>query len=125
MSRKGHSPDNARMEGFFGRLKMEFFDTRDWQGVSAGVRRGLDRWLTCYNEEAEGVSGLDEPDAVQAGDGGGAVGCIGNCPHVPVPLTQSAHSETMRVSVWLADRVFDARPAVWRTIMNKHSKYVQ
>lgn len=29
ISRKGHSPDNARMEGFFGRLKMELFDTRD------------------------------------------------------------------------------------------------
>lgn len=52
MSRKGHSPDNARMEGFFGRLKMEFFDTRDWRGVSAeGFAAELDRWLTYYNEE--------------------------------------------------------------------------
>ena len=89
MSRKGHSPDNARMEGFFGGLKMEFFDTRTGRSVSAEVFAAeLDRWLTYYNEgEAEGVSGLDEPDAVQAGDGGGAVGCIGNCPHVPVTLS--------------------------------------
>lgn len=51
MSRKGHSPDNARMEGFFGRLKMEFFDTRDWEGVGAGeFIASLDAWLRYYNE---------------------------------------------------------------------------
>ena len=32
MSRKGCSPDNARAEGLFGRLKVEFFLGRDWQG---------------------------------------------------------------------------------------------
>lgn len=32
MSRKGHSPDNAACEGFFGRLKVEFFHGRDWSG---------------------------------------------------------------------------------------------
>ena len=32
MSRKGHSPDNAACEGFFGRLKVEFFFGRDWTG---------------------------------------------------------------------------------------------
>lgn len=52
MSRKGHSPDNARMEGFFGRLKMEFFDTRDWRGVGVGeFESALDSWLRYYNEE--------------------------------------------------------------------------
>lgn len=35
MSRRGHSPDNAACEGFFGRLKVEFFHGRDWSGVSA------------------------------------------------------------------------------------------
>ena len=51
MSRKGRSPDNARMEGFFGRLKMEFFDTRDWRGVSAEeFASELDAWLVYYNE---------------------------------------------------------------------------
>lgn len=34
MSRLGYSPDNARCEGFFGRLKIEFFFDRDWEGVS-------------------------------------------------------------------------------------------
>lgn len=34
MSRKGCSPDNARAEGFFGRLKIEFFHGRDWSGVT-------------------------------------------------------------------------------------------
>lgn len=33
MSRKGRSCDNARMEGFFGTLKSEFFHSRDWEGV--------------------------------------------------------------------------------------------
>ena len=51
MSRKGHSPDNARMEGFFGRLKMEFFDTRDWSATSAKTfMKHLNRWLVYYNE---------------------------------------------------------------------------
>ena len=35
MSAKGSSPDNAACEGFFGRLKNEFFYYRDWRGVSA------------------------------------------------------------------------------------------
>lgn len=34
MSRKGRSPDNARCEGFFGRLKTEFFHGCDWTGVT-------------------------------------------------------------------------------------------
>ena len=34
MSRKGCSPDNSRAEGFFGRLKIEFFYDRDWSGVT-------------------------------------------------------------------------------------------
>ena len=29
MSKKGCSPDNSAMEGFFGRLKNEFFHHRD------------------------------------------------------------------------------------------------
>ncbi len=35
MSRKGHSPDNAAMEGWFGRLKVEFFHGADWSGWTA------------------------------------------------------------------------------------------
>ena len=34
MSKKGCSPDNAACEGFFGRLKNEFFYYRNWAGVS-------------------------------------------------------------------------------------------
>lgn len=34
ISRKGCSPDNARCEGFFGRLKIEFFHGCDWAGVT-------------------------------------------------------------------------------------------
>ena len=60
-----------RHEGLAGRL-------------GGGVRRGAGPLADVLQRgEAEGVSGLDEPDAVQAGDDGDAVGCIGNCPHVP------------------------------------------
>ena len=51
MSRKGRSPDNAAAEGFFGRLKNEFFHGRDWSGVTAEefmVR--LDAWMRFYSE---------------------------------------------------------------------------
>lgn len=34
MSRPGRSGDNARAEGFFGVLKVEFFEGRDWSGVT-------------------------------------------------------------------------------------------
>ena len=51
MSRKGCSPDNAACEGFFGRLKNEFFYGRDWRGVSAGEFMGrLDDWMRFYSE---------------------------------------------------------------------------
>ena len=49
MSRKGRCADNAAMEGFFGRMKNEFFRGRDWSGAPVGefVRR-LDRWMGWY-----------------------------------------------------------------------------
>ena len=51
MSRKGHSPDNARMEGFFALLKREFLYCRDWEGASLeGFCGQLDAWLHWYNE---------------------------------------------------------------------------
>ena len=34
MSAKGCSPDNSACEGFFGRLKNEFFYGRDWRDFS-------------------------------------------------------------------------------------------
>ena len=34
MSRKGCSPDNATCEGFFGRLKTEWFYPGDWRNTS-------------------------------------------------------------------------------------------
>ena len=37
MSRKGHSPDNAACEAFFGRLKVEFFHFSDWSGWTVGA----------------------------------------------------------------------------------------
>ncbi|MGN0261332.1 MAG: IS3 family transposase [Eggerthellaceae bacterium] len=51
MSRKGHSPDNSRMEGFFGRLKVEFFYGRDWQGVTMDEFMGmLDGYMIWYRD---------------------------------------------------------------------------
>ena len=50
MSRKGRSPDNAAMEGFFGRLKNEFFYGRDWSGVGADAFIALlDAWMRRYS----------------------------------------------------------------------------
>jgi len=44
MSAKGCSPDNAAAEGFFGRLKQEFFHKRSFQGVS------IDEFITLLDE---------------------------------------------------------------------------
>ena len=41
MSGKGCSPDNARCEGFFGRLKIEFFHGCDWAGVTIEEFMGM------------------------------------------------------------------------------------
>ena len=41
MSRKGRGPDDARREGFFGRLKIEFFHGRDWAGVTIEEFMGM------------------------------------------------------------------------------------
>ena len=51
MSAKGCSPDNAACEGFFGRLKNEFFYHRDWSevGIEEFASR-LDGYLRYYCE---------------------------------------------------------------------------
>ena len=51
MSAKGCSPDNAACEGFFGRVKNEFFHWRDWTGVGAGeFAERLDAYLRDYRD---------------------------------------------------------------------------
>jgi transposase InsO family protein len=51
MSRKGCSPDNSRCEGFFGRLKVEWFYGRDWDGVTIDEFMGmLDAYLRWYRD---------------------------------------------------------------------------
>ena len=51
MSRKGCSPDNSRCEGFFGRLKIEYFYGRDWDGVTIEEFVGmLDAYLRWYRD---------------------------------------------------------------------------
>ena len=50
MSKKGCSPDNSAMEGFFGRLKVEAFRGGDWRGVSIdGFMDEIDRCIHWYN----------------------------------------------------------------------------
>ena len=52
MSVKGCSPDNSACEGFFGRLKNEFFYGRDWKNYSIeDFISALDDYLHWYNEE--------------------------------------------------------------------------
>lgn len=49
MSRKARSPGNARREGFFGTLKSDFFDGRDWAGVTfEEFSRRLDAYIEWY-----------------------------------------------------------------------------
>lgn len=51
MSRKGCSPDNAGCEGFFGRLKIEFFHGCDWAGVTLEEFMDmLDAYLRWYRD---------------------------------------------------------------------------
>ena len=50
MSKKACSPDNAACEGFFGRLKNEFFYYRDWTGVGYDeFSRELSEFVEYYN----------------------------------------------------------------------------
>ena len=51
MPGKGCSPDNARCEGFFGRLKIEFFHGCDWAGVTIEKLMGMpDAYLRWYRD---------------------------------------------------------------------------
>ncbi|MBR6013963.1 MAG: IS3 family transposase [Selenomonadaceae bacterium] len=51
MSAKGCSPDNSACEGFFGRLKNEFFYGRDWRDFSIeDFIATLDDYLHWYND---------------------------------------------------------------------------
>lgn len=52
MSAKGCSPDNAACEGFFGRLKVEFFYGSKWKGWTVDeFMDALDDYIRWYNEE--------------------------------------------------------------------------
>ncbi len=51
MSRKASSQDNAACEGFFGRLKTEFFYPRDWRTFTAAqFIDEVDAYIRWYNE---------------------------------------------------------------------------
>jgi transposase InsO family protein/transposase-like protein len=51
MSRKASSQDNAACEGFFGRIKTEFFYPRDWRTFSvAQFIEAVDAYIRWYNE---------------------------------------------------------------------------
>ena len=52
MSRKGRSPDNARMEGFFGCMKNEMFYGRDWRGYGIEDLANISNsWLERFSKE--------------------------------------------------------------------------
>lgn len=57
MSKKGCSPDNAACEGFFGRLKTEFFYPRDWHKKSVKqLIEEIDCYINWYNQKRIKVS---------------------------------------------------------------------
>ena len=52
MSRRGRCPDNARMEGFFGALKEEFYNGRDWFRASPEeFAAALEGYILWYRDE--------------------------------------------------------------------------
>lgn len=52
MSAKGCSPDNAAAEGFFGRLKQEFFHKRSFRGVTIDeFTVMLDEYMVWYRDK--------------------------------------------------------------------------
>ena len=52
MSAKGCTPDNSACEGFFGRLKNEFYYYRDWKGVTIEeFSKRLNKYIRNYNEK--------------------------------------------------------------------------
>ena len=57
MSRKGCSQDNAACEGFFGRLKTEFFYPRDWKTITIEqLVAEVDAYIRWYNEKRIKIS---------------------------------------------------------------------
>jgi transposase InsO family protein/transposase-like protein len=57
MSRKGCSPDNAACEGFFGRLKTEWFYPRQWRSATIEqFMQALDSYIRWYNEKRIKIS---------------------------------------------------------------------
>jgi transposase InsO family protein len=57
MSRTGYSPDNAACEGFFGRLKTEWFCACDWQATTMELfTQTLDAYIRWYNEQRIKIS---------------------------------------------------------------------
>ena len=50
--REGCSPDNAAAEGFFGRLKQEFFHKRSFRGVTIDEFTAmLDEYMVWYRDK--------------------------------------------------------------------------
>ena len=65
MSKKGCSPDNSACEGFFGRLKNEFFYKRNWKDISIEeFIKKLNDYIIWYKEKRikislDGLSSLE------------------------------------------------------------------
>ena len=67
MSRKGCCPDNARMEGFFGALKEEFYNGRDWSLTPPGeFIAALGEYVLWYRDER--LKLFEEPDGSRVYD---------------------------------------------------------
>ena len=50
MSRKGCSPDNSRMEGWFGTMKVEVFRHRDWSSATLDdLEEAIDSYIEWHN----------------------------------------------------------------------------
>ena len=131
MSRKGHSPDNAACEGFFGRLKVEFFHGRDWRGVSAErFAAELAEWIRWYREgrlkafDEGGAQGVRYDSRPQEAAGAGRLGRPEKRPH-PRCQRKKAISLTLRGSSFLSPRISDVREFGQRVYRNAEFSFAR
>lgn len=100
MFQRGYSPDNARAEGLFRRLRVDFFYGCDWMDVTMKrFMELLDEYLVCTRTRESRAAWDTGPHAVPQGPGTGSVGIRSKIPTtVPRPAHRPRSSSRARQS---------------------------